>query len=337
MKSTHFCLALALSVASLGSQADALRVIAHNSFEISKPLLASFEQQNGIKVELIKAGDAGQMLNKLILTRANPIADVVFGLDNTLVGKAVQAGVITPYTPKAGGRPARFSLPGGMVSVDYGYVTLNLDRAWFAQHKLAVPKRLEDLTLPAYRNLLVVENPATSSTGQAFLLSTIQSMGEASAFDFWARLRQNGVKVANGWTEAYYTDFSRNGGARPIVLSYATSPAAEVFYSKQKLTVAPTENLTLPGAVFLQVEGVALIKGGHERAAAEKFIEFLRSDAVQKELQTTMWMYPVVTNTAPAPVFAFASEPSAHQTPSAAQIQAHAPAWVKRWIRVVLK
>lgn len=337
MKAGHFCIAAALAVVSFASQADTLRVIAHNSFELSKPVMADFEKQSGIKIELIKAGDAGQMLNKLILTRSNPIADVVFGLDNTLVGKAAEAGVITPYTPKTSGKKARFSLPYGAVSVDYGYVTLNVDKAWFAKNKLPLPKRLEDLTLPAYRNLLVVENPATSSTGQAFLLSTVSAMGEARAFDFWSRLRQNGLKVANGWSEAYYTDFSRNGGARPIVLSYATSPAAEVFYSKKKLDAAPTDNLTLPGGVFLQVEGVALIKGGHARAAAEKFIEFMRSDAVQKDLQTTMWMYPVMSGTPQAAVFAYAAEPAQHQTPTVAQIQKNAPAYIKRWIRVVLK
>jgi len=337
MQSRHFCLALLLTVCGFSAHADPLRVIAHDSFDLSKPVLADFEKQTGIKVELIKAGDAGQMLNKLILTRANPIADVVFGIDNTLVGRAAQAGIIDPYTPKAGAKPVRFTLPNGVVSVDYGYVTLNLDKAWFAKSKLPLPKRLDDLTLPAYRNLLVVENPATSSTGLAFLLSTIRAMGEERAFQFWARLRQNGLKVSNGWSQAYYTEFTRNGGARPIVLSYATSPAAEVFYSKQKLNAAPTDNLLLPGAVFQQVEGIALIKGGHERAAAAKFIEFMRSDAVQKDLQTKMWMYPVVSGTPQAAVFGLVREPVQHQTPSAAEIQKNAPAWVKRWIRVVLK
>jgi thiamine transport system substrate-binding protein len=337
MKSRNFALAAMLAVSSLCAQADALRVIAHDSFELSKPVLAEFEKQTGVKVELIKAGDAGQMLNKLILTRANPIADVAFGLDNTLVGKAAAAGVIDAYSPKAGSKPVRFTLPHGVASVDYGYVTLNIDKAWFAKSHLPLPKTLNDLTLPAYRNLLVVENPSTSSTGEAFLLSTISALGEKGAFDFWARLRKNGLKVAKGWTEAYYTDFSRNGGARPIVLSYATSPAAEVFYSKQKLNAAPTSNLMLPGAVFLQVEGIALVKGGHQRAAAEKFIEFMRSDAVQKDLQTTMWMYPVVNGTPQAPVFGFASQPEQHQTPTAAQIQQNGPAWVNRWTRVVLK
>jgi thiamine transport system substrate-binding protein len=145
------------------------------------------------------------------------------------------------------------------------------------------------------------------------------------------------LKVTNDWTQAYYTDFSRNGGSRPIVLSYATSPAAEVFYSKVKLDTSPTANLPLTGSVFLQVEGIALIKGGHERAAAEKFIQFMRSAAVQKDLQTTMWMYPVMKGTPLSPVYGYAQEPAAHQTPKPEMIQRNSQAWVKRWVNVVLR
>lgn len=337
MKFRLACLAAVLSALSLSASATELRVITHDSFDLPKPLLADFERQSGVTLTLIKAGDGGAMLNKLILTRANPVADVVYGLDNSLVAKAVTSGVLAPLPAKLAQQPAKAQLPAGLVSVDYGYVTLVYDKAWFAKHQLALPKSLDALTQPAYRNLLVVENAATSSTGQAFLFSTIAAMGEARAFDFWARLRQNGVKVTTGWSEAYNTAFSHNGGDRPIVLSYATDPAAEVFFSKTKLSASPVGTLPLPGAVYRQVEGVGLIKGGHERAAALQFIAFMRSRPVQQALQTSMWMYPVMAGTPAAPVFAFAAEPAAHQTPSAASISAKGAEWVKRWTRVVLK
>lgn len=323
----------ALLVAGL-SQAAELRVLTHSSFAVSKPLLAEFERQNGVKLSIIKAGDAGEMVNKLILTRANPIADVVYGIDNTMLGKAAAAGVLLPEAAER--QPGVPALPG-TTSIDYGYVTLNYDKAWFAKKQLALPKTLEDLTRPAYKDLLVVENPATSSPGLAFLLSTISAMGEAKAMAFWGRLRDNGVKVSKGWSEAYYTDFSRNGGARPIVVSYATSPAAEVFYSKEKLTASPTGNLLLPGAVFQQVEGAALVKGGKEAALARKFIDFLRSEAVQKDIPTSMWMYPVLPGIALDPVFQHAEKPSAHTTPDSRQIAAKSAGWVGQWTRIVLK
>ena len=182
-----------------------------------------------------------------------------------------------------------------------------------------------------------MQNPATSSPGYAFLLATIGAMGEDKAFDFWAKLRANGLKVAKGWSEAYYTEFSQNGGKHPIVVSYATSPAAEVFYAKTKLAEPPTGSLSLPGAVFRQVEGVALVKGGKERAAAEKFVEFMRSTAVQQGMQTEMWMYPAEAGVARADAFKFAAEPTVFHAPSDADIAAKGADWVARWTKVVLK
>ncbi|WP_337883905.1 thiamine ABC transporter substrate-binding protein [Chromobacterium haemolyticum] len=335
MKRFPSLIAVTLATVSLAASAAELRVLSHSSFTVSKPLLAEFEKQNGAKVSIIKAGDAGEMLNKLILTRANPIADVVFGIDNSLIGKAQQAGVLAPV-PAALAQGDKAALPGA-VSIDYGYVTLNYDKAWFAQRQLALPKTLEDLTKPAYKNLLVVQNPATSSPGLAFMLSTVAAMGEDKAFAFWGRLRDNGLKVSKGWSESYYTDFSKNGGSRPLVVSYATSPAAEVFYSKQKLNDAPTGNLPLKGGVFRQVEGAALVKGGKEAALGEKFIAFLRSEAVQKDVTTTMWMYPVMDKVALDPVYRFAEQPTAHDTPDSKLIAERSRQWVSRWTRVVLK
>lgn len=328
---------LLLPVFSSTASAQELRVLVHNSFSLPKPLLAQFEQQSGIKLSIIKAGDAGEMLNKLILTRAQPIADVVFGLDNALLAKAQAAGVIAPYAGPAQQRAAAVSLGGGVVAVDYGFVTLNYDKAAFAKSGLALPKSLDELTLPAYRDLLVVQNPATSSLGHAFLLATVSGMGEEAAFDWWAKMRANGVKVAKGWSEAYYTEFSKNGGTRPLVVSYSTSPAAEVFYSKEKITESPTGNLFLKGGVFRQIEGIALIKGGAQVELAGRFVEFLRSPAAQEALQTTMWMFPAESGVARPEVMRHAAETTAFEAPSSETIAAKGPDWVSRWTKVVLK
>ena len=318
--------------------APELRLLTHSSFGVPKPLLAQFEKDAGVKLRVTKAGDAGEMLNKLILTRKAPIADVVFGIDNTLAAKALAADVLDAYNGPAAQRPSAVALPAPLVPVDYGYVTLNYDKAWFAKKSLALPKTLEDLAQPGTAKLLVVQNPATSSTGYAFLLATIGALGEGPAFDWWARMRKGGMKVAKGWSESYYTDFSNSpGGAYPLTVSYASSPAAEVFYSKTKLTEPPTGSLSVPGAVFRQVEGVALVKGGKARAAAEKFIEFMRSPEVQKQMQTEMWMYPVEAGVARAEVMQFAPEPAKFDAPSEKDIADKGAAWVARWTKVVLK
>ena len=328
---------LALAAPWATAQTPELRLVTHASFELPKELLADFEAKAGVKLSVVKAGDAGEMLNKLILTRAQPIGDVVFGLDNTLAAKAMSAGVIEAYAGAAAQRPAAAGLPNGLVPVDYGYVTLNYDRAWFAKNKLPLPTTLEQLTQPRYAKLLVVEHPATSSPGFAFLAATVAGLGDKAAFDWWARMRANGVAVAKGWSEAYYTEFSQNGGKYPLVVSYASSPAAEVFYSKEKISEPPTGALFLKGGVFRQVEGVALIKGGGQREAAAKFIEFLRSGPVQQALQTSFWMLPAEPGTARDAALRHATEPTRFDNPTPQAMAAHASDWVSRWTRVVLK
>jgi thiamine transport system substrate-binding protein len=332
-------LAVAALAATVSAQAapDELRVMVHSSFSLPKPLLAQFETQSKVKLSIIKGGDAGEMLNKLILTRAQPVADVVFGIDNALVLKAQAAQVIEPFPNASLHGPAPLALGHGVVPVDYGYVNLNYDKAWVAKSGVPLPKSLDDLTQATYRDWLLVQNPATSSPGYAFLLATIAGLGEEKAFDWWAKMRANGLKVTKGWSEAYYTDFSRNGGKYPVVVSYATSPAAEVFYSKDKLTESPTGNLFVKGGVFRQVEGVALVKGGGQREAAAKFIEFLRSAPVQEALQTSMWMFPAEARTPRPEVMRHGPEPTAYDSLSADVIADKGAQWVSRWTQVVLK
>lgn len=314
-----------------------LRVLTHSSFNLPKPLLAEFERSAGVRLLLVKGGDAGEMLNKLILTRAKPIADVVFGIDNALWHKAHAANVLDAYDGPAARRPAVAEVGAGVVPVTYGFVNLNADKAWLAREKRSVPTNLLDLTGPEWAGKLVVPNPATSSPGLAFLLATVGGLGEDAAFAWWAQMRANGLKVVKGWSEAYYTEFSRNGGSRPLVVSYASSPAAEVHYSKDKITEPPTLNLLLKGGVFRQVEGVALVRGGGQRAAAGQFIEFLRSPAVQQALQTEMWMLPADKGAAAVAALAGVSTPTAVDNPSAETLAAHSNAWVTRWTRTVLK
>jgi len=317
-----------------------LRALVHDSFELPAPLLQRFEAEADVTLQVIKGGDAGEVANKLILSRERPIADVVFGIDNALLPRVAGAGVIDAYDGPAAQRATLAPLGEGVVPVTLGYVALNLDRAWFARERLVPPASLEELTQPRWRARLVAPNPATSSPGQAFLQATIAHFGEDAAFDWWGRLRSNGLKVVKGWSEAYYTEFTRNGGTRPLVVSYASSPAAEVFYAKDAPAESPTASLFLPGGVFRQVEGVALVRGAPAaaRPAAGRFIEFLRSPAVQEALQTTMWMYPVEPGVARVPVMQrHAPEPRRFDNPPPALAAARARDWLTRWTRVVLR
>ena len=328
-------------VAGLSTAAPrTLTVITHDSFNLDKKLIQAFEKSNQLRVSFVKGGDAGAMTNKLILSKKNPLADVAYGIDNTLLGKALAAGILEPYKPKSAGLiPLEYRLdPAWRITpIDYGFVALNYDKAWFAVNNKALPQRLEDLTKPEWKGLLAMPNPATSSTGLAFYLATLKKLGERGALDFWAGLRDNGVKITPGWDAAYYTEFTRNGGSRPIVVSYASSPAAEVFYSDAKLDDAPTANLLLPGSSFLQIEGVGVLRGAKNPDLARKFVDFMLSPEVQSDIPTQMWVYPVTPKIKLNAVYRFAEQPTGSQT-SVLQpqtISTNAARWLENWTRVV--
>lgn len=320
-----------------------LTVITHDSFSVDKGLVAQFEKANGTRVRFVKGGDAGELLSRLILTRRAPIADVVYGLDNTLLPRARQAGILEAYrSPALSKVPAAYHLDeaGLLNTVDYGFVALNYDRAYFQKAGLAVPRSLDDLKKPQYARLTVVPSPATSSPGLAFLLATVNHYGEAGAWAWWKEARANGLKVTRGWTDAYEKDFSKNGGRYPIVLSYASSPAAEVFYADgytpAKLpTQAPTANLFLPGSTFLQLEGVGVLKGAKQPALARKFVDFMLSNGVQADIPTRMWIYPAVKGTRLDPVFKFAQQPDV--APVKPNVTANPQRLVDTWVEKVLR
>lgn len=340
MRKLFLVASLMLGVA--GAQTT-LTVITHDSFDLDKKLVAAFESQNKARVRFIKGGDAGELLNRLILTRRAPVADVVYGLDNSLLGRANQMNLLEAYqSPQLAKVPAAYRLDeaGTLNTVDYGFVTLNYDRAAFAKTGLPLPKTLDDLKKPEYARLTVVESPATSSPGLAFLLATVNHYGEAGAWAWWREARANGMKVTRGWSDAYYKEFSKNGGKYPIVLSYASSPAAEVFYADgynpAKLPAeSPTANLLLPGSTWLQIEGVGVLRGAKQPQLARKFVDFMLSSAVQADIPTRMWIYPALRGTKLDPVFRYAQEPAVK--PASAALLAQPQRLVDAWVTNVLR
>ncbi|MDO4879181.1 MAG: thiamine ABC transporter substrate-binding protein [Neisseria sp.] len=311
-----------------------VRLAVHKSFNLPKDAFADFERANDAKVSVIKVGSGNEMVNKLVLSRGSPIADAVYGLDNTTVLKAKENGILAAVQPKSAATDA--ALPHAL-AVDSGYVALNYDKAWFAKNKLPLPKTLDDLAKPQYKGLLAVPNPGLSSTGLGFLTANIGGLGEQQAFAWWAKMRANGVKVTKDWNEAYYTEFTQNGGSRPLVVSYASSPAAEVFYSKGKYSEPPTGNLFLKGGVFRQVEGAAVLNGAKQPELAAKLVQYLQSGNVQKAIPSGMWVYPAVKGTPLPEVFKHAQAPQHSDNPPETLIAAKQKGWVSRWVKTVLK
>jgi thiamine transport system substrate-binding protein len=249
---------------------------AHDSFAISDESIAEFQEASGFELEIIRAGDAGSLTNRLVLTKDSPIADVVFGIDNTFMGIARENGIIE----------------GELVAVDYADVCFNYDRLWFENRKITPPTSWRDLTKPAYNGLTVVTNPLSSSPGLAFLATTVAAFGEPGYLQYWKELRDNGVRVAAGWEEAYFTEFSGSSGNGnyPIVLSYSSSPAAEIREDGKSQTVA------LLDECFRQTEFVGTLAGAVNLEGAKALVEFMLSESYQNTMPGLMYVYPVNEN-----------------------------------------
>ncbi|WP_152188683.1 thiamine ABC transporter substrate-binding protein [Georgenia satyanarayanai] len=310
--------------------ADVLRVVTHDSFGLSEGLLADFEERTGYTVEHISPGDGGALVNQLVLTRDNPLGDVVYGIDNSFAARAVEEGVLQAYRSP----DATTVMDDALTAVDFGDVCVNVDHEWFREQGVPEPQTLEDLTDPAYADLLVVTNPATSSPGLAFLLATVGAFGEDGWEQYWRDLTANGVRVVEGWSDAYYVDFSGSEGAgpRPLVLSYSSSPAAEVPEGGS----APRTGALLE-TCFRQTEYAGVLAGAENVEGAQEFVDFLLSPEVQADIPGSMYMYPVLDGVAlpqewadHAPV-----SPAPHEVEPQA-ITDNRDRWIETWTEIVV-
>jgi thiamine transport system substrate-binding protein len=320
-----------------------LRVMTHDSFAISEGVLAAFQEQYNAHVEFIKSGDAGTALNKAILSKDNPLADVFYGVDNTFLSRALEEGIYVPHdSPLLAIIPAEFKLDpqNRALPVDYGDVCLNYDKAYFEDHDLQPPQSLSDLLDPSYKGLLVVENPATSSPGLAFLLTTIANFGQDEYLDYWKSLIANDVEVVNDWETAYYTEFSGSSGAgpRPLVVSYDSSPAFEVIYAETPTDTPPTAAIVTDNTCFRQIEFVGILKGAQNPALAEKWVDFMLSTTFQEDMPLQMFVFPVNPDAKLAEAFTkHLKLPQKTAFVSPEDIAAHREQWLKDWTDTVLR
>jgi len=320
-----------------------LTVMTHDSFAVSQEVVQTFEQTNNVKVTFLASGDTGAALNKAILSKDAPLADVFYGVDNTFLSRALEADIFEPYqSPALAKVLAAFRLDpkNRLLPVDYGDVCINYDKAYFAEKDLPVPAVLEDLLMPKYNGLLVVENPATSSPGLAFLLATIAHFGDPGYLDFWAALRENGLVVVNDWETAYYANFSASSGQglQPMVVSYGSSPPAEVIFAEIALDDVPTASIVGPDTCFRQIEFVGILKGSQNRALAEKFVDFMLSTQFQEDLPLQMFVFPVNPDAAlPDEFVKYAQIPDQPAKLDPADIAANREQWIQAWTDVVLR
>ncbi|HEX7405740.1 MAG TPA: thiamine ABC transporter substrate-binding protein [Candidatus Nanopelagicaceae bacterium] len=286
-------------------------LVTHDSFVMSKALISDFNKTTGYNLKLLKAGDAGSLTNRLILTRKTPIGDAVFGIDNTFAGVATSNDIID----------------GSLNPTDFGDVCFNYDKIWFAQHKIPAPISVRDLALSKYKGLTVIENPNLSSTGLSFLAASVDKFGASGWQPYWQSLKDNGIKVDNGWEAAYFTDFSGSSGkgAFPIVLSYASSPADEVRANGQSQTAS------LLDGCFRQTEYVGVLKNAKNPAGAAAVVKYLLSPKFQATFPDAMYMYPSVAGTPIPAAWSKFTQIATHTFGDTLNFNANRKSWLTKW------
>jgi thiamine transport system substrate-binding protein len=317
-------------------------LVTHDSFVIPDDLKRTFQRRTGRRLRILQTGDAGETLTKALLTTGNPQGDVLFGIDSNLLSRALAADLLVPYSsPRLARVQKRFVLDPQhrALPVDHGEVCVNYDRAFFEALDVAPPRSLDDLVERPYDGLLVVENPATSTPGLAFLLATIAKYGEDGWQDYWRRLRENDVLVVDGWEEAYNVRFSGSAasrGDRPLVVSYASSPPAEVIFRTPRPRQAPTG--VIEDSCFRQVEFVGILRGTENEEGARQLIDFMLSPRFQEEVPLSMFVFPVISGARLPPEFRrHAVVPDNPLELPPKKIEANRDRWVKEWTSLVLR
>jgi thiamine transport system substrate-binding protein len=316
-------------------------LVTHDSFAVSDDVRQAFEDESGLRLRILKAGDAGEVVTRALLTAGTPEGDVLFGVDNNLVERALAGDVFEPYES-----PELESVDPALVldqehrvtPIDRGDVCLNYDKGWYASRGMAPPKNLVTLTLPRYRDQLVVENAATSTPGLAFMLATIAEFGDRWQ-GYWRKLRANGVLVVDGWEDAYYTRFSGSAGSkgkRPVVVSYASSPPAEVIFAKPRPSTAPTG--VVEASCFRQVEFAGVLRGAKNEDGARKLVDFLLSKRFQEDIPLQMFVFPARTDASLPPEFErFAVVPERPLELAPQEIEQNRESWVDQWTDIVVR
>lgn len=324
-------------VAATDTKGTEITLVTHDSFAVSDGVLAEFTKQTGITVKLLSSGDAGQMVSQAVLTAGNPVADVMFGIDNTLLCRGLLANLFTPYTSSALAEvPDSLELdPFHRVSpIDVGDVCLNYAKAAYATN--AAPTSLDDLTTASFKDAFVTENPETSSPGLAFLLATVAKYGDPGFEAYWKKLRANGVEVASGWDQAYNESFGGGKGPRTVVTSYATSPAADLMFADPPVS-APTIGV-VEDSCFRQIEFAGVLAGTKHPEAAAKLVDFLLSTAFQEDIPANMFVFPANSKASlPKEFTSTVRLVDRPLTLDPTQIEAKRDDWTERWTKAVLR
>ncbi|WP_026459630.1 thiamine ABC transporter substrate-binding protein [Schaalia suimastitidis] len=309
-------------------------VLSHDSFDFPQELLDTFTANTGIEVTIQAIGDGGTLANQLVLTKDAPLGDAVYGLDNTVSYRIAGQGVIAETTVTSPNENLNFAGEAGLIPIDQGDVCVNFDKTWFADKGMVAPQTFEDLSRAEYKDLLVAMNPATSTPGMAFMLATIAHFGQDGWVEYWQTLKDNGVKVTQGWSEAFAVDYSagEGSGPYPMMVSYGSSPAYSVNDEG-----TDTSTASMSQTCYRQVEYAGVLAGAKDANGAAQFIEYMLTPEVQAAISEVTYMFPTVEGAqAPENLVTFGPlSPTPVMIP-ADDVAANAEVWLRTWQSTVI-
>ncbi|EPD34070.1 ABC transporter periplasmic binding protein, thiB subfamily [Propionimicrobium lymphophilum ACS-093-V-SCH5] len=266
-------------------------LVAYDSFP-AKDIQPGFEAATGYKLNVIEGGDSAELTNKLVVSKDNPLGDVAVGMDNNTALTAYEKGVFDDSGVKLPEGVEKYSLADAdhLVPFDRSQYCINYDEKWLKDKNITAPTSLADLTKPEYKDMLIVEDPRKSTPGMGFMTATIAAQGEDWT-SYWSALKDNGVEIADGWTEAFAKFSSNEGGTKPMMAGFASSSAYPTGEDEAGNEIYNMK--TLAGSCYDAVEYMGLLKGAKNVDGAKALIEYLVTTEAQEIISEANYMYPV--------------------------------------------
>ncbi|MFW2381869.1 MAG: thiamine ABC transporter substrate-binding protein [Acidimicrobiales bacterium] len=335
MKSLALILAV-LGLVAVGcsdGESDTITLLTHESFVLSDGIFDTFTAETGITVEVVSSGDAGAVVAGAIATAGDPVGDVLFGVDNLLMQRALDADVFQAHVAEGlDSVPDRFKLDpdNRLTPIDTGYVCINYRDDQLPDGLAGLT--LDDLRQPEVASTFITQNPESSTPGLAFLFATIATYGEDGWQDYWSDLRDNGVSITSGWSEAWAEYVGGDpGGDKAIVNSYASSPVFEGLFGGED----PTISSIVADSCFAQIEFAGVLAGTKSPDNAGKLVDYLLSPEVQADIPLNMFVEPVNSEAEVPDEFARWAVPvDAPLSLPPDQIAANQARWTQEWLEL---
>ncbi|SMQ75631.1 thiamine transport system substrate-binding protein [Devosia lucknowensis] len=289
------------------------------------PLKDGFEATCNCTVNFVAADSSIGTLRKVQLEGDSTDADMILGLDTAIAGEARATGLFADH----GLDLTHLDLPttwtdAQFVPFDYSHFAFMHDTDTMP----TPPSSFEELIALPDEVKIVIQDPRSATPGLGLLLWVKAAYGDRAP-QIWAGLKPHILTITRDWSESYALFLD---GEADMVLSYTTSPAYHIF---------DEDDHTIKAAMFSeghfpQIEVAGILKSSDHQDLARDFLAFLTSEAGQKVIPTTNWMFPVVDLGADLdPSFEGLPQPDKTLTIPEAEITANSSAWIDEMLAAV--